>query len=396
MIASLIFVFAQLGSAGSAQVPPLLNSQPLTFVYPEEDWREFLASIKTPVLLDVENLPLSAIVDVPLKPIAEEWMGDWARSVRRDIIVFGGGYAVMREAESGGSLAAPNSYRYLFWLGELGAEDLHTLMADRMSVTAGTPGVRDIALSMATNLPGGFAAFRSSPSTFTLGLGMRMEATGLGQTTLARTFTGSSTRVSQSVPRPWSPAPMPTLGQFTPGSPTIEFEEEGELMRTYDLATLLATKTGYFLTYDARIWESRVFVKGTWEAEKLAQALLKMCAAREGQYYNRFELERKKQEIEERLLNAFLSQAGIDGELRDAILQGRTVPASELLDRWPEMRTQIPHDFELSPDAKVNVNLSFEFNLIAPGVIESRGPDGVTDRRLNGSFVKLDLIKPRR
>lgn len=364
-----------------------------TWVESESSWQAFFRETDHNIIVDIENTSLNGSPTLPVIPIKPDWIVEWASGQGREVKPFGDGYAIYRSGPRENAFGVPYTRQHLLWLASLDNDAIKGLLRERMAMHQLDGNGWQAAQNLATLLPQGPGALFGDTSDFQIGLSAEVTLEGKTTDGLDRLMTIPYTPRRSSAPEApvRRPRALPTVLELPEGTPRVVYPEEGVMITAFEIADRLSREHGIYLTFDARLWRERVFIKGSWSPTHLADAVLEMSDSRRGRYYNQTEVEQLTEAASEKILQAILEVMGLPEDAVEAAKNGETWPLKRVLEVWPELGARMAANERLTDESPFKLGLRFTLDLVGPGSVRESGES--SNHYANSASLLLRLIK---
>jgi len=370
---SLLLLCASLTGLAQSQSSGL-KASPLR-IESEERQTRFFGEIDEPILVDVANLSLTIDPSTELLPLPKSWLGEFAITFSRDIKAQGTGLVCYRVNPTSLIASASSARVFHTWLLGANPDHLAKLLNGGMSLGEfDADGTYVNRIAMRAH-PQGMGAIANSPENFrarvVLEVTMKL-TTSQGQ--------GSKMFEKPITPRAAQPLtlkPVPNVEPLNPTHQVIDWED-GKLTTIYNAIMRLNQECGLFFKVDPKIWDAPIFLKGKWDADDLAEAILIIADAPRGTYRRGDDLSALSDAYED-LLDKAGNEFGVPEEIYSAAKEGHSLPFGTILQLLPDAFAHLKTEeggYTVSMREPVQIDMRLVYNIAGTGIVPVQFGEG--------------------
>ncbi len=340
----------------------------------EERQLRFFSDVDVPLLIDVANLSLTIDPNTELLPLPKDWLGEFAVTFSRDLKAQGTGLVCYRVNPTSLIAASPSARVFHTWL--LGADPVHLdkLLNGGMSLGEFDTDGSYVNRNTMRAHPQGMGAIARSPESYqariVLEVTMKLTSTqGQGSKTFEKPITPKAAQ-------PLTLKPIPLVESLDPTHQVIDWEE-GKLTTIYNAIIRLNHECGMFFKVDPKIWDAPIFLKGKWDADDLAEAILIVADAPRGTYRRGDDLTALSEAYEE-LLDRAGNEFGVPEEIFNAGKEGRSLPFETVLRLLPDAFAHLRTDegYTVNMRELVQIDFMLVYNIAGSGTVPVQFGEG--------------------
>lgn len=348
----------------------------------EERQLKFFSDVDVPLLIDVANLSLTIDPSTELLPLPKDWLGEFAITFARDIKAQGTGLVCHRVNPTSLIASSPSARVFHTWLLGANPDHLSKLLNGGMSLGEFDTDGNYVNRNAMRAHPQGMGAIARSPESYqariVLEVTMKLTSTqGQGSKTFEKPITPKAAL-------PLTLKPVPQVKPLDPTHQVIDWND-GKLTTIYNAIMRLNQECGLYFKVDPKVWDAPIFIKGKWNADDLAEAILIVADAPRGTYQRGDDLSALSDAYED-LLDKAGNEFGVPEEIYSAAKEGHSLPFGTILQLLPDAFAHLKTEeggYTVSMREPVQIDMRLVYNIAGTGIVpvhfgEGRGisPNG--------------------
>lgn len=341
----------------------------------EERQLKFFSDVDVPLLIDVANLSLTIDPSTELLPLPKSWLGEFAITFSRDIKAQGTGLVCYRINPASLIASASSARVFHTWLLGANSDHLAKLLNGGMSLGEFDADGTYVNRNAMRAHPQGMGAIAKNPESFqarivlevTLKLTTRQ---GQGSKIFEKPFTPKTAQ-------PLTLKPVPNVEPLNPTHQVIDWED-GKLTTIYNAIMRLNQECGLYFKVDPKVWDAPIFLKGKWDADDLAEAILIVADAPRGTYQRGDDLSALSDAYED-LLDKAGNEFGVPEEVYSAAKEGHTLPFGTILQLLPDAFAHLKTEeggYTVSMREPVQIDMRLVYNIAGSGTVPVQFGEG--------------------
>lgn len=341
----------------------------------EERQIKFFSDVDVPLLIDVANLSLTIDPSTDLLLLPKDWLGEFAITFARDIKAQGTGLVCHRVNATSLIASSPSARVFHTWLLGANPDHLSKLLNGGMSLGEFDADGTYVNRNAMRAHPQGMGAIAKNPESFqarivlevTLKLTTRQ---GQGSKIFEKPFTPKTAQ-------PLTLKPVPNVEPLNPTHQVIDWEN-GKLTTIYNAIMRLNQECGLYFKVDPKIWDAPIFLKGKWDADDLAEAILIVADAPRGTYQRGDDLSALSDAYED-LLDKAGNEFGVPEEVYSAAKEGHTLPFGTILQLLPDAFAHLKTEeggYTVSMREPVQIDMRLVYNIAGSGTVPVQFGEG--------------------
>ena len=382
VVAAICFLVSMACASAQNAVSSLKRSP--MWVDKEEMYVRLLSEVSTPLLIDVANISLVTDLSSELEPLPPAWLGEFALTYSRDIKAIGTGLVVNRTPPSSAIESAQRGRIFHTWLAGATDEQLDRLLDGGLSLAELDANGSYVSRNAMRAHPLGMGAIAKDPSAFQarIILDLRMtisSAPGMSSKIFEKPLTPKASQ-------PYTLKPVPTVEPIRADHQIIDWGE-GQLQTIHESMIRINRECGLFFKSDPKIWDAPVFIKGKWDAEDLAEALLTVADTPRGTYRRGDDFS-ELSDAYEAMLDRASNEFGVPDEIYNAAKESQTLPFETVVKYFPESFSHLKTDggYSVKMSDRVSFELVLVYNIAGPGTVRVKVGE-TTATTPNGAYM---------